>query len=136
MMSRIITMMFYQTALGSSPRVWGQVNGNRSSSCICRIIPTRVGTREDLKMNQPKIKVHPHACGDKQLRFWHWLKGVGSSPRVWGQDTPRIERTGSHGIIPTRVGTSLSCAPALLCLRDHPHACGDKNVSKSPPSTR
>ena len=30
--------------LGSSPRVWGQDNGDRLRNSVDRIIPTRVGT--------------------------------------------------------------------------------------------
>ena len=53
---------------------------------------------------------------------------IGSSPRVWGQDT-LLTRVGNiGGIIPTRVGTSCKTKKLTGDLEDHPHACGDKNV--------
>ena len=33
-----------------------------------------------------------------------------------------------EGIIPTRVGTSLSSTKPISPLKDHPHACGDKRL--------
>ena len=45
---------------------------------------------------------------------------------MWGQaDTPLADGV-IGGIIPTRVGTSVRCRRAIACVRDHPHACGDK----------
>ena len=50
---------------GSSPRVWGQVNGGENKSDVKGIIPTRMGTsiiRNGLnRFNED----HPHAYGDK-----------------------------------------------------------------------
>ena len=70
---------------GSSPRVWGQDNDVYSYGARRGIIPTRVGTREEV-----------HKAG---------FKNAGSSPRVWGQDTVSVLITIKTRIIPTRVGT-------------------------------
>ena len=51
---------------------------------------------------------------------------LGSSPRVWGQDLNSILIKQIIRIIPTRVGTSNYCKTKNACVRDHPHACGDK----------
>ena len=53
----------------------------------------------------------------------------GSSPRVWGQVLQYKFPMTEYGIIPTRVGTSLSGSEYRPILRDHPHACGDKIIS-------
>ena len=86
MMSRVITLMFYQTALGSSPHVWGQVPFFAIVKHIFRIIPTRVGTRFVKVIVGVQATDHPHACGDKVLKSTVVSKVQGSSPRVWGQE--------------------------------------------------
>ena len=51
--------------LGSSPRVWGQVQYHPSLITQLRIIPTRVGTSYCHGAGQIFNEDHPHACGDK-----------------------------------------------------------------------
>ena len=51
---------------GSSPCVWGQVNVTLLSSTGLRIIPMRVGTRNQPCFLFDFVKDHPHACGDKR----------------------------------------------------------------------
>ncbi len=69
---------------------------------------------------------HPHACGDKRQIACEKINKMGSSPRVWGQDSKCGGNVISAGIIPTRVGTSDIFFLVYLVFRDHPHACGDK----------
>ena len=90
---------------GSSPRVWGQVPKNTLRFPCAGIIPTRVGTRIFKTSSDTIKKDHPHACGDKSAPANIIQKGVGSSPRVWGQVIEDIFIDLAHGIIPTRVGT-------------------------------
>ena len=73
------------TAAGSSPRVWGQGYNRFSSSTSHRIIPTRVGTSEEIFTRNSDEEDHPHACGDKWTGKPWWRNNKGSSPRVWGQ---------------------------------------------------
>ena len=54
-------------SLGSSPRVWGQVNVTSSKRTRSRIIPTRVGTSPVAPVPVMNSQDHPHACGDKSL---------------------------------------------------------------------
>ena len=90
---------------GSSPRVWGQ----ELIFLMCRltqgIIPTRVGTRLKIPYIYSARQDHPHACGDKTLTLVVTIKVLGSSPRVWGQDSVLYDGCNHIGIIPTRVGT-------------------------------
>ena len=116
-------------AIGSSPRVWGQVTVVKHLSTKQRIIPTRVGTRSANRANLEEKKDHPHACGDKQQMIESEYILRGSSPRVWGQGKRVALGYLSVRIIPTRVGTSFLQFADLACGQDHPHACGDKQHS-------
>ena len=71
-------------------------------------------------------KDHPHAYGDKKLSYRFHKKGVGSSPRVWGQACVRCRRTIPCRIIPTRMGTRSGLQSLRNRRKDHPHAYGDK----------
>ena len=53
---------------------------------------------------------------------------MGSSPRVWGQDSFSSTYVFGARIIPTRVGTSTDSGNKVYTLWDHPHACGDKVI--------
>ena len=74
------------SAIGSSPRVWGQAAGAITSLTGNGIIPTRVGTRYRPHCRGVMAQDHPHACGDKFRAVFHQRKLMGSSPRVWGQE--------------------------------------------------
>ena len=115
---------------GSSPRVWGQALATSSSSYGRGIIPTRVGT-SSLRLASLRLRWdHPHACGDKcgVPQLFYELRG--SSPRVWGQVFDIFSAAIATGIIPTRVGTSKRYISEKLLFGDHPHACGDKFLTK------
>ena len=90
---------------GSSPRVWGQVLRNDRKLIKDRIIPTRVGTRNNKNCPRRNFWDHPHACGDKHNIYKHSYLFQGSSPRVWGQGKEELFELDELGIIPTRVGT-------------------------------
>ena len=91
-----------------------------------RIIPTHVGTSSTLMVRSVSVKDHPHACGDKFENKPDYFAVKGSSPRVWGQDNFTALKKGGIWIIPTRVGTRLKSSSVNSHVRDHPHACGDK----------
>ena len=46
---------------------------------------------------------------------------------MWGQASYARFAFFLFGIIPTRVGTSLSRHSCYMIIKDHPHACGDKS---------
>ncbi len=91
--------------VGSSPRVWGQVQPIVVDKDNNRIIPTRVGTRPFRRQQNRNRKDHPHACGDKPKTPDEPLHPLGSSPRVWGQGFQIGRDFQKFRIIPTRVGT-------------------------------
>ena len=85
-----------------------------------------MGTRQERKNFPFPLQDHPHACGDKTVISVANASLPGSSPRVWGQETTKTAPEGTFGIIPTRVGTSITFISILTFSKDHPHACGDK----------
>ena len=91
---------------GSSPRVWGQGPQRNYRKVGIRIIPTRMGTSKHTITLVNGNKDHPHAYGDKAVVGASVAGSLGSSPRVWGQETIiQISQKGCR-IIPTRMGTS------------------------------
>ena len=50
---------------GSSPRMWGTGNKNRTQSQTIRFIPTHVGNGRGSVVDTPPSSVHPHACGER-----------------------------------------------------------------------
>ena len=97
----------YISALGSSPRVWGQGFAVYHGQGQFRIIPTRVGTRRYVQPTPANPEDHPHACGDKYAQYSIAALKAGSSPRVWGQAFNDKYFRAIARIIPTRVGTSI-----------------------------
>ena len=93
------------TTVGSSPRVWGQVNNPSEYRYSDRIIPTRMGTRYLQPRTEVRAWDHPHAYGDKPSKFKPVFSDKGSSPRVWGQVMKVTEAFDMFRIIPTRMGT-------------------------------
>ena len=96
---------FLLLSLGSSPRVWGQARRCNKPCLQTRIIPTRVGTSDLLRLVLVISEDHPHACGDKAVREDRRTRVSGSSPRVWGQVDCMCFGNLLYRIIPTRVGT-------------------------------
>ena len=60
-----LTLQVFQHGVGSSPRVWGQVQDFYDVVNNYRIIPTRVGTSDFGRTVALLEWDHPHACGDK-----------------------------------------------------------------------
>ena len=100
--------------------MWGQVLRNLYDGFVKRIIPTRVGTSiiniDMMIINED----HPHACGDKQRQTLTACVTAGSSPRVWGQESVKLDTAVDAGIIPTRVGTRLKKSRKIAVLQNQP----------------
>ena len=111
--------------------MWGQAVISVGLVKLSRIIPTRVGTRKVCFACCSFSRDHPHACGDKHLSTVLLCRQLGSSPRVWGQASKSMSAGNMSRIIPTRVGTSVIQQAVNDYRKDHPHACGDKALSKS-----
>ena len=109
---------------GSSPRVWGQVEGVYSCVRLFGIIPTRMGTRSVLMFICRRKRDHPHAYGDKTILVIVIAVMIGSSPRVWGQVNMNVSYCLMLRIIPTRMGTSYLIMSDFVLLRIIPTRMG------------
>ena len=92
---------------GSSPRMWGTLPRNGYAFPLWRFIPTHVGNSWMPISSMNLITVHPHACGELQLRCNPLRDLCGSSPRMWG--TPKTDQAHPDRgrFIPTHVGNSV-----------------------------
>ena len=114
---------------GSSPRVWGKAVQQVQVHFRIRIIPTGVGKRYVFYADRIRRTDHPHGCGEKHA-FQDRKKGYnGSSPRVWGKGLRRCSDQSRIRIIPTGVGKRLPCRLSKSLHTDHPHGCGEKEIS-------
>ena len=122
---------FRASCSGSSPRVWGQASSKLRKKRGKRIIPTRMGTRIFHAVPAEAEKDHPHAYGDKPHIQLMAIVLWGSSPRVWGQVITWTCSNNFQRIIPTRMGTSRNRLKHDKQTWDHPHAYGDKFLTKN-----
>ena len=76
------------SARGSSPCVWGQDEPTDLPTIGDGIIPMRVGTSDLFERLDLLAGDHPHACGDKRAINFFKDDTKGSSPCVWGQESP------------------------------------------------
>ena len=75
-----------QTAIGSPPRVRGEVAQPVKVDCAIRITPACAGRSQTRKTSQSTILDHPRVCGEKLLLFRHVRRNLGSPPRVRGEE--------------------------------------------------
>ena len=116
----------YQT--GSPPRMRGKDNAAAGDGLGSGITPAHAGKsgRFELATNYPRD--HPRACGEKpSTQRWIELFG-GSPPRMRGKGRLSDLSAPSTGITPAHAGKSLPLLILELDSRDHPRACGEKNV--------
>ena len=113
---------FTPTRVGTTPH-------NQRASRRPRFTPTRVGTTPSPVHHHHLFEVHPHACGDNDIRRVGHTQAEGSPPRVWGQRTMGPTPIMVGRFTPTRVGTTPAAAVLSRQLPVHPHACGDNSNS-------
>ena len=82
------------TALGSSPRMWGTQHEVDYVYTVPWFIPTHVGNTDTGSPIPDELSVHPHACGEHIAPPGHPLVDGGSSPRMWGTRVERWRKTG------------------------------------------
>ena len=66
---RAKALMMPRFVVGSSPRMWGTAHGLGQDTDQWRFIPTHVGNGQLMTDSEPSNAVHPHACGERVLRF-------------------------------------------------------------------
>ncbi len=111
--------------LGSSPRVWGTLRPRRGRSHVGGLIPTGVGNTWGLSRSCPRLRAHPHGCGEHlEDQLGITIHG-GSSPRVWGTLSNSAQHQDRHRLIPTGVGNTGQHGSNSQNDRAHPHGCGE-----------
>ena len=118
-----------QNALGSPPRVWGQLSTTEPGSNMQWFTPTCVGTTKKRWVLAQPASVHPHVCGDNLSRTSAFPQQYGSPPRVWGQRCQELCVSIGARFTPTCVGTTQLLYRWEPEASVHPHVCGDNSAS-------
>ena len=69
---------------GSSPRLWGTLIEGFGKKNLQRFIPTAVGNTLITAQRWKPKTVHPHGCGEHDIKPGIKPEMTGSSPRLWG----------------------------------------------------
>ena len=93
-----------------------------------RITPACAGRREPRCQNCKTQTDHPRVCGEKLVTAWRTSRGIGSPPRVRGEDVRNADKSQGLGITPACAGRSLTQARRCATIEDHPRVCGEKAV--------
>jgi len=95
---------------GSSPRMWGTLESADNASIHERFIPTHVGNTSPHTSDSNLCSVHPHACGEHNVRGFIDCLNPGSSPRMWGTPATSKRPSARLRFIPTHVGNTLEAS--------------------------
>ena len=68
---------------------------------------------------------HPRVCGEHPRKTWNRIRQAGSSPRMRGTHSRRLQRRHPQGIIPAYAGNTYGVAFASAMAWDHPRVCGE-----------
>ena len=79
-----LAAVFLDSAVGSSPRLRGTVNGGGQLKVGQRFIPAPAGNSNPLCALAAQDPVHPRACGEQDKRPCFTGPCPGSSPRLRG----------------------------------------------------
>ena len=83
--------------------------------------------------NIPPLMVardHPRACGEKHKSIRAIVSTSGSPPRMRGKEFSRLCLKNDIGITPAHAGKSGAKPCEAQHNRDHPRACGEKNIEE------
>ncbi len=103
-------------SIGSSPRVWGTEGDCLMDDLSNRFIPTGVGNGKRPWSGPDERSVHPHGCGEREIRRQISTTIHGSSPRVWGTENQPQHLPDLMRFIPTGVGNGSSLSDLFACI--------------------
>ena len=127
----LVSMIITAVAAGSSPRLWGTLPRSGTVMIWTRFIPTPVGNTPPHRQDLPGLPVHPHACGEHNVRRGMDDDSTGSSPRLWGTPLLLVSTTSQSRFIPTPVGNTCRTRHMPTQRAVHPHACGEHQGKQS-----
>ena len=113
---------------GSPPRMRGKEAGGARHLLQVRITPAHAGKSRPPHPDARQMQDHPRACGEKLEHSNSILHLSGSPPRMRGKDVPALDFSHYDGITPAHAGKSCQRWAHVVHLRDHPRACGEKNL--------
>ena len=137
-------VMVHARALGSPPRVRGEVLCVLKIDVDDRITPACAGRRHAVQWSSLNARDHPRVCGEKSKEQAEKECNPGSPPRVRGEDAMTEQLRFRHGITPACAGRSQRRRLSGRGVSDHPRVCGEKHFalvcrkseSGSPPRVR
>ena len=112
--------------LGSPPRVRGEAQVVGGEERPNGITPACAGRSEMEEKSGQQKKDHPRVCGEKISAITSCAFGMGSPPRVRGEEPQRGGGQSLHRITPACAGRSLCAVPHIPAQKDHPRVCGEK----------
>ncbi len=95
------------------------------------ITPAHAGKSGVVSLLLGRCRDHPRACGEKNVSRAKHTIAAGSPPRMRGKELEPSTVTPSSWITPAHAGKSGNPRCACRQARDHPRACGEKNLGKS-----
>ena len=113
---------------GSSPRMRGALDVQRTTAVAIRIIPAYAGSTRRMPRRPPWRRDHPRVCGEHRWRCKRCGAVSGSSPRMRGARLAHGAAVAVHGIIPAYAGSTHACDCDRPTGQDHPRVCGEHEV--------
>ena len=120
-----ISSYSYTCATGSSPRMRGTRKCRARVVFSDGIIPAYAGNTSSSCTYLPSYGDHPRVCGEHYISLRSDKIGAGSSPRMRGTHTDRLEACLGLGIIPAYAGNTTGKVAVNNKGRDHPRVCGE-----------
>ena len=113
------------TAMGSSPRMRGTLDGHWGDARAAGIIPAYAGNTALSAGVVGGVGDHPRVCGEHARRVMALTPAEGSSPRMRGTRTTGHGLDASRRIIPAYAGNTTNLGRTLTLDGDHPRVCGE-----------
>ncbi len=93
-----------------------------------RYTPTCVGKTLEDGTELILDTVHPHVCGENEVKVYRKDVKEGTPPRVWGKRIYVQAPSSSFRYTPTCVGKTISYGRNDHDLKVHPHVCGENRM--------
>ena len=111
---------------GSSPRVRGTVDDDRTLSPLPRFIPACAGNRRRSSARGICGAVHPRVCGEQTFYTAREVQSRGSSPRVRGTVLLLFRDAETRRFIPACAGNRGDKFAGYRAAPVHPRVCGEQ----------
>ncbi len=118
-----------RTLAGSSPRVRGKLGACEFPVAVGGLIPACAGKTITASQLADRAGAHPRVCGENVACQVHFLRDVGSSPRVRGKPRYLCHDQRRDRLIPACAGKTWGSFSAARPSRAHPRVCGENPMS-------